>query len=398
MEYSHHPFTEPVDLMDTEQRQRTRTLRDLAMFFLRLGTTAFGGPAVYIAMMEQEAVRKRRWLTREAFLDLVGLTNLMPGPNAAQMAMNIGYRQAGWAGLLVGGICFILPASLITLAVAWAYVRFGRLPQVQGFLYGVKPAVLAVVAQALWSLGRTAVKSRLLAAVAVAALLANALGASPLATLLGAGALGLGAAWVREPRNLRGVPAAAWWMGPVFGSAGLPAAGIAGLFLVFLKVGALLYGSGYVLLAFLQADLVHRLHWLTQSQLLDAVAAGQITPGPVFTTATFIGYVLGGYPGATVATVGIFLPSFVYVAVIGRLAERVRGSGWMRVFLDGVNAGAVALMAVLAWQLGWAALVDRWALGLGLVGLALLLRFRLNALWLVVGAGLAGWALTALHP
>ena len=398
MGYSHNSFTEPVDLMDTEQRQQTRTLRDVAIFFLRLGTTAFGGPAVYIAMMEQEAVRKRRWLTGEAFLDLLGLTNLMPGPNAAQMAMNIGYRQAGWAGLLVGGICFVLPASLITLAVAWAYVRFGRLPQVQGFLYGVKPAVLAVVAQALWSLGRTAVKSRLLAAVAVAALLANALGASPLATLLGAGALGLGAAWVREPRNLHGAPVAAWWMGPVFGSAGLPAAGIAGLFLVFLKVGALLYGSGYVLLAFLQADLVHRLHWLTQSQLLDAVAAGQITPGPVFTTATFIGYVLGGYPGATVATVGIFLPSFVYVAVIGRLAERMRGSRRMRVFLDGVNAGAVALMAVLAWQLSRAALVDSWTLGLGLVGLALLLRFRLNALWLVVGGGLAGWALTALHP
>ena len=398
MGYSHPSFTEPVDLMDTEQRQQTRTLRDLAIFFLRLGTTAFGGPAVYIAMMEQEAVRKRRWLTGEAFLDLLGLTNLMPGPNAAQMAMNIGYRQAGWAGLLVGGICFVLPASLITLAVAWAYVRFGRLPQVQGFLYGVKPAVLAVVAQALWSLGRTAVKSRLLAAVALAALLANALVASPLATLLGAGALGLGAAWVREPKNLHGAPAAAWWMGLVFGSAGLPAARIAGLFLVFLKVGALLYGSGYVLLAFLEADLVHRLHWLTQSQLLDAVAAGQITPGPVFTTATFIGYVLGGYPGATVATVGIFLPSFVYVAVIGRLAERMRGSRRMRVFLDGVNAGAVALMAVLAWQLSRAALVNSWTLGLGLVGLALLLRFRLNALWLVVGGGLAGWALTALHP
>lgn len=373
---------------------RLRELRDLAGFFLRLGCTAFGGPAAHVALMEREAVVRRRWLTREAFLDQLGATNLIPGPSSTQMAMGIGWRRAGWPGLLVGGCCFILPAALLTLALAWAYVRFGRLPQAQGVLYGLKPVVLAVVVQALWNLGRTAFRTPTLLTFGLLALVAGTAGLHPLSVLLGTGVLAVGLALARRPGTAAGaaLPLA---LGGALGPAAAPAVGLASLFLLFLKLGAVLFGSGYVLLAFLQADLVDRLHWLTQGQLLDAVAAGQITPGPLFTTATFIGYLLKGIPGAVLATLGIFLPSFLMVAGLGQVVPRLRRSPAAARFLDGVNAAALALMAVVTWTLGRAALVDLWTGLLGLGSVALLVRYRLNATWLVLGGGLAGVALAA---
>ena len=367
---------------------RIRTLGELAAFFARLGFTAFGGPAAHVALMEQEAVGRHRWLTREEFLDLLGACNLIPGPSSTQMAMAIGHRRAGWLGLVLGGACFILPAAALTLALAWAYVRFGSLPQGRALLYGIKPVVLAIVVQALWNLGRAAFRTRALAALGLAAFLSSRLGLHPLVVLLGAGGLALGAVWARD----RGGAGAAG-LAPLplaWGAAGTSAAGLAGLFLAFLKLGAVLFGSGYVLLAFLQADLVDGRHWLTQAQLLDAVAAGQVTPGPVFTTATFIGYLLRGWPGALAATAGIFLPSFLFVALLGLVVPRLRRSPRTGAFLDGVNAGALALMASVSLTLGRDALVDAWTVLVGLAAAVLLIRFRPNPTWLVLGGALAG--------
>ena len=306
---------------------RGRAVRDVVLFFLRLGLTAFGGPAAHIAMMEQEVVRRRAWLTREEFLDLLGAANLIPGPSSTELAIFIGYRRAGWAGLFLGGACFILPAALIVFGCAWAYVHFGALPQIASLLYGVKPVVIAIVLQALLGLGRSAVKSLVLGAIAFGAVVASFAGVDALAVLVAGGTLAMIAKAVPERGGLRGVAV------PVLstlGSAATPAAAavasasLLGLFAVFLKVGTVLFGSGYVLLAFLRADLVDHRHWLTESQLLDAVAVGQVTPGPVFTTATFIGYLLHGGTGALLATLGIFLPSCVLVAVSGPLVPRLR--------------------------------------------------------------------------
>ncbi|NVI96991.1 chromate efflux transporter [Myxococcus sp. AM009] len=389
--------------MSDEAREQPRHgahgLVEVALLFLRLGFTGFGGPAAHIAMMEDEVVRRRRWLTREEFLDLLGATNLIPGPNSTELAIHLGHRRGGWPGLLVAGVCFILPAMLITLAAAWAYARFGSLPSAEGVLYGVKPVIIAVVLQALWGLGRVAVKTRALAAVGVAAVIASALGVNELLVLFCAGVLmalwrggtrvaGAGQKQQGPGQMMLGLPLAL--QGLAAGAAGVVPFSLGGLFLFFVKVGAVLFGSGYVLLAFLRADLVERLGWLTQAQLLDAVAVGQVTPGPVFTTATFIGYLLGGSVGAVVATVGIFLPAFFFVAVSGPLVPRLRRSWVAGAVLDGVNVASLALMAVVTWQLGRSALVDAWTVGLALLSAALLLRFRLNSAWLVLGGALTG--------
>jgi chromate transporter len=361
-------------------------LAELALLFLRLGTTAFGGPAAHVALMEDEVVRRRGWLTREEFLDLLGATNLIPGPNSTEMALHIGRRRAGWAGLAVAGLCFILPAALLVLAIAWAYVRWGALPAADALLRGVKPVMIAIVAQALWSLGRAAVKDAFLAAVGIAAVAANLLGAHELVLLLAAGALVV-AARARPP-------GAALALLPALPVAAAPYS-LGLLFLTFAKIGAVLFGSGYVLLAFLRADFVERLHWLTESQLLDAVAIGQVTPGPVSSAATFIGYLLGGVPGAGLATAGIFLPAFVFVALSGSLVPRLRRSRVAGAFLDGVNVASLALMAVVAGQLGRAAIVD-WPTGLLALGAAVaLIRFRVGSVWLVLAGALAGLALAA---
>jgi chromate transporter len=373
-------------------------LQEIAGLFLRLGTTAFGGPAAHIAMMEDEVVRRRRWMSRERFLDLLGATNLIPGPNSTEMAIHIGHHQGSWAGLVVAGACFIVPASLVTLALAWVYVHFGTRPQAEGLLYGVKPVIIAIVVQALWGLSRAAVKTVPLAGLAALAVAASAVGVNELVVLLGAGVAAVIMHGIAARRRL--VPLASWSTGivpvAVSAAAGVTPFSLMGLFLFFLKVGAILFGSGYVLLAFLRADLVDHWHWLTDRQLLDAVAVGQITPGPVFSTATFIGYLLGGVPGAAVATAGIFLPAFFFVALSGPLVPRLRRSPTAGAFLDGVNVGSLALMAVVTFTLGRAAVIDGPTLLLAVASGVLLLRLRVNSVWLVVGGAVIGFAVTSL--
>lgn len=358
---------------------------ELALLFLRLGATAFGGPAAHIAFMEEEVVRRRQWLSREEFLDLLGATNLIPGPNSTEMAIHIGYRRAGWPGLIVAGVCFILPAALIVGAIAWMYVRYAQLPDVEAVLYGIKPVIIAIVADALVRLAKTAVKSASLAALAVVAAVAALLGVNELLVLFGTGAVVM---LVRARNAMLALPLAA-------AGGAAPAFGLLPLFLFFLKVGSVLFGSGYVLIAFLRADLVERWRWLTETQLLDAVAVGQITPGPLFTTATFIGYILGGAPGAVVATVGIFLPAFVFVAISGPLVPRLRRSRAAGAFLDGVNAAAVALMAVVTVELARAAIVDVVTVLLCAGSAAVLWKGRINSAWLVLAGAVAGWIFRA---
>lgn len=368
-------------------------MRELALAFLRLGVTAFGGPAAHIAMMEDEFVRRRAWLSREQFLDLVGAAGLIPGPNSTEVAIYIGYRRAGWRGLLIAGVCFILPAFLMVTAIAWSYVHFGRLPTVAGALYGIKAVIIAVIAQALAALAGSALKSLWLLALGAAAASASALGVSPILVLLVAGIAG---ACGRAARN-SGTHASLVFMPGAFHASPAAAPGLAKLFAVFLKMGAIVFGSGYVLLAFLRADLVEHGHWLTESQLMDAVSVGQFTPGPVFTTATFIGYLVAGLPGAVVATVGIFLPSFLLVAASGPLIPRLRGSPIAGGFLDGVNVASLALMAVVGVQLGRAAIVDVPTALIAACSAVAMLRWRVNTAWLVLVGGLAGGVLSWLH-
>lgn len=366
------------------------SLRELMLLFLRLGATAFGGPAAHIAMMQDEVVRRRRWLSEERFLDLLGATNLIPGPNSTEMAIHIGWVRRRWAGLLAAGLSFILPAALITGVLGWVYVRFGSLPQAGWLLYGVKPVILAIIVQALWGLAPKAARSGPLRVLGAAALVASALGVDELVVLFGAAAVmavarGLGdrGAGTSLRQFVPVVPVAG--VSAVAGAVSLP-----GIFWVFCKIGSVLFGSGYVLLAFLRADLVKRLHWLTEAQLIDAIAVGQVTPGPVFTTATFVGYLLAGPSGAAAATAGIFLPAFVFVALSGPLVPRLRTSRAAGAFLDGANVASLALMAVVTAQLAGAAFVDLPTLLLGGVGTLLLVRYKLNSTWLILGGAAVG--------
>ena len=361
------------------------------MLFLKLGVIGFGGPAAHIALMREETVRRRRWLDDARFLDLLGMTNLIPGPNSTEMAMQLGALRAGWAGLVLGGVCFILPAMLSVLALAWAYVAYGARPEASAALYGIKPVIIAVVAQAAWSLGRTAVKDAGLAVVGAAVVALYAAGADELVLLFGAGLVVLVARGIRREHFLLLAPLSL--AAPAAPPAAAPAASLATLGLTFLKIGAVLYGSGYVLLAFLQNDFVVRLGWLTERQLLDAVAIGQFTPGPVLTTATFIGYLVAGWVGGVLATVAIFLPSFFYTALTRPLLPRLRGSPRAGAFLDGVNVAALGLMAAVTWQLGRAAIVDVPTALLALIAAALLLWRGVNSAWLVLGGALVGLAL-----
>jgi len=363
-------------------------IRELAGLFLKLGTIAFGGPAAHIAMMEDEVVRRRKWLTREQFLDYLGAANIIPGPNSTELAIHIGRERAGWRGLVVAGACFILPAMLIVGVVAWAYVRYGSLPQSEALLYGVKPVVIAVVVQALWGLGRTALKTRGLIVLGIVSVIAVLLGVHELVVLFAAAVVMTASAGfghrMRTPMAL--------WPGllatPV---AVLQSAGrLETMFGLFVKTGAVLFGSGYVLLAFLRADFVERLGWLTEQQLLDAIAVGQITPGPVFTTATFIGYVLAGPSGALVATAGIFLPAFIFVAISGPVIPKLRRSRTAGAVLDGVNVASLALMAVVTMQLARGAIVDTITIVLTITSAFLLFRFRVNSAWLVLAGAVLG--------
>lgn len=361
-------------------------LGEVAALFLKLGLIGFGGPAAHVALMRQEVVQRRKWVTEQEFLDLLGASNLIPGPTSTELAIYLGYRRAGRAGLVLAGLLFILPAMLLVLAFAWAYVQYGATPQVGGVLYGIKPVIIAVVVQAIYGLLRTAVKTWALGVVVVLTVALYGLGLNPLVPLFG---LAL-AVMLIENRTLV-MPAPVLAFAQTAPAAGLASFSLGVLFLTFLKIGATLYGSGYVLLAFLHDDFVNRLGWLTDQQLLDAVAVGQFTPGPVFTTATFIGYLVGGVPGALVATVAIFAPSFLFVGVVYPFVARLRASPWTSAFLDGANAAAVGLMAAVAWQLGTTSVVDALTAGLMLLAAVLLIRFRINSVWLVLGGGAAGF-------
>ena len=396
-------------------------LRELAALFLRLGVTAFGGPAAHIAMMRDEVVDRRRWLTDKEFLDLVAATNLIPGPNSTELAIHLGYRRGGLAGLALAGVCFILPAALVVAGIAWGYARYGETPQVAWLMYGIGPVVIAIVAQALWKLGQAALSRWVYAPVGGAALVAVLAGVNELAVLAAGGAIGLALAmrpsgpgrsaaalvWLTAlpaalAHLLRGAAAAASQAGATAGAAvgGLGAATgaavpftLTGLTLFFLKVGSVLFGSGYVLLAFLRADLVERWGWLTDQQLIDAITVGQVTPGPVFTTATFIGYLLGGWSGAALATAAIFAPGFFFVAVTQPLIPRLRASRALGGCLDGVVAASLGLMAAVTWQLARAAVVDLPTVLIAAAAAVVLFRWQPNSTWLILGGAAAGWLL-----
>jgi chromate transporter len=381
------------------------SLAEVARVALKLGLTAFGGPAAHIAMLREETVVRRKWLTDAYFLDLVGATNLIPGPNSTEMVIHVGYLRAGWRGLLLAGTLFILPAATIVLALAWAYAQFGSTPAGEALLYGIKPVVIAVVAQALWGLGRTALRGPLLFGVGASAAALYLLGFNELIILFGGALLVLIVRTVRRlsPGQLRAAIAAPFAALPLtmipaslLQSALVPVS-LGTLFLTFLKIGAVLYGSGYVLLAFLRNDFVERLGWLSDQQLLDAVAVGQMTPGPVFTTATFVGFLVAGVPGAILATVGIFLPAFVFVALLHPLVPRLRGNPWTAAMLDGVNVAALGLMAAVTWVLGRDAIVDPLTAAIAIAAALLLIRFRVNSTWLVLAGAIIGLAVNQLR-
>jgi chromate transporter len=372
-------------------------LAELATLFLRLGITAFGGPAAHIAMMRDEVVDRRNWLTDAEFLDLLAATHLIPGPNSTEMAIHLGYRRGGLPGLLVAGACFILPACLIVGMIAWGYVRYGDTPQVGWLMSGIGPVIIAIVAQALWKLGKSALTgvfptmvALVVAALALAgfdelALLGGAAGVSLLSGVTRSGtAAAVLTALIAAPAALGAATLQTATEAPVT---------LTRLGLFFLKVGSVLFGSGYVLLAFLRADLTDGWGWLTDQQLIDAITVGQVTPGPVFTTATFIGYLLAGWPGAVVATIGIFAPGFVFVALSHPFIPRLRASPVAGALLDGVVAASLGLMAAVTWQLARSAILDPPSLLLALAAAVGLSRWQLSSTWVILGGGAIGWML-----
>lgn len=367
-----------------------RRLIELAALFLRLGFTAFGGPAAHIAMMHDEVVKRRRWLTDQEFLDLLGVTNLIPGPNSTEMSIHIGFRRAGWLGLIVGGTCFILPAMLIVMGLAWMYQVYGATPTATWLLYGVKPVMVAIVLLAILDLGRKAVQGALTLAIGVSVFVLYFLQVNEIALLFAGGAIVMIAVNLQRIRRERlhalAAPLALFSL-PTLTATPFD---LSTLFFTFLKIGSVLYGSGYVLLAFLRSDFVVRLGWLSDQQLLDAIAIGQVTPGPVFTTATFIGFVLGGTPAALVATLGIFLPAFLFVALSNPFIPQLRRSAWFSGLLDGVNVASLGLMAAVTVELGRASLIDPLTIGIALVSVALLIRYKINSTWLLVGGAAMG--------
>jgi chromate transporter len=378
-------------------------LTEIAKLFLKLGIIGFGGPVAHIAMIEDEVVKRRQWLTQEHFLDLLGVTNLIPGPNSTEIAIHIGYIYAGWLGLIIAGVCFILPAVLITGLFAWLYVNYGTLPQVLPLLYGIKPVVLAIIINAIWGLGKKAVKTRKLLIISiVVGLITWFAKVNEVVALLLGGILGM--IWLSSSNQtnliILGLTTETFLQITTMSTAinshiSVP---VWKLGLFFLKVGSILFGGGYLLIAFLQKGLVEEYGWLTQQQLLDSIAIGQFTPGPVLSTATFIGYIIAGFPGATVATIGIFLPSFLFVAALNPLMNPIRKSSWTRPFLDAVNVSALALMVLTTMQLGMATLIlpkthdlDFLGLGISVISAILVLFYRINAMYLILGGSIIGW-------
>jgi chromate transporter len=343
-------------------------------------------------MMRDEVVRRRHWISDQEFLDMLGATNLIPGPNSTEMTIHLGAHRAGWRGLIVGGVSFILPAMLIVMVFGWLYVNYGSLPQMEWLLYGVKPVMVAIIAQAVWELSKRAVKGPLTLTVGALALVLYALGIAEIPLLIAGGVLVM-LIQNRSRLHWRGGVPAAILLGGSLNSIAQAAAtpfSYTQLFWSFFKIGAVLYGSGYVLIAFMQTEFVQNLGWLTNQQLLDAIVVGQITPGPVFTTATFVGYILGGVPGAIIATIGIFLPSFILVAGVRPFVPRLRQSPWFGALLDGVNVVSLALVVGVTVGLGRASLIDPLTIAIAVLSLLILLRFKINSTWLVLGGALLG--------
>jgi chromate transporter len=384
---------------DRDARPERGSLGEVVGLFLKLGAIAFGGPAAHIALMHQEVVSRRRWVSEQQFLDLVGATNLIPGPSSTELAIYLGFRRAGWRGLVAAGACFIAPAFAIVLGLAVLYDRYGTTPVATDLLYGVTPVVVAIIAQALVLLGRTAVTGVGLAAVGLAALGGYLAGLHPLLLLALGALLWLAITGGRRLASRFGssatmliIPALAgpWLVGATASVTGLGSVSLATVFWTFLKLGSVVFGSGYVLLAFLRDDLVEGLQVISDEQLVDAVAIGQLTPGPVFTTATFIGYLIAGNSGAVVATIGMFLPSFLFVPLIDRLLGAIRRWAGVRTALDGINVVAVALMAGVSAQLARTALVDPLTIALAVATLGVLLRWRPNPTWLIAAGATVG--------
>lgn len=365
-------------------------LPEVAKVFFRLGCIAFGGPAAHISMMEDEIVRKRKWITAEHFLDLVGATNLIPGPNSTEMTMHCGHERAGWKGLVVAGTCFILPAVVITGLIAWAYQRYGLLPDVQRFIYGIKPAIIAIIASTMISLGRKALKSTALAIVGVTAAVVTLLGVNEIYVLFAGGAVGILIHLFSNRNTIKTlVPF-------VVVNSLTNEIGSWKIFLTFLKIGSILYGSGYVLFAFLDAELVAR-GLISKQQLIDAIAVGQFTPGPVFSSATFIGWQIGGVYGAIAATIGIFLPAFVFVSLANPIIPRLRKSRVMSSFLDTVNVVSVAIILAVVIEMGRETLLDWRTIFIAVVSLGVSLYYkRLNSALVVIGGAVLGYAFSLL--
>ena len=378
------------------------SLKELAIIFAKLGTIAFGGPAAHIAQIEQEVVQRRQWMPREKLLDLLSITNLIPGPNSTELTIHIGLEQRGWQGAIVAGASFILPAMLIVWGIAAMYVAYQTTPALGSLLYGVKPVIIAVVIQALWKLGRTALKNIVTAIAGLLVLSLYFLKVNDIALMLGAGIIVSIVTNLRDRKSLNSLlfpfsffpfpfSFSPFPLGAIAATATIPKTWFA-VFLSFLKIGAVLYGGGYVLFAFVQQEFVERTHWLTSQQLLDAIAIGQFTPGPILTTATFIGYLVAGNLGAIAGTIGIFLPAFILVPVINPLAAKLRRSPWTSGFLDGVNAASMGLMAAVAWELGRSALLDIATVIIAIASLITLLKFpKINSAWLVIAGAAIGY-------
>ena len=376
--------------MNSEKR---RNLKEVVLLFLKLGFTAFGGPAVHLGIMHDEVVKRRRWLDDEQFLDLVGATNLIPGPNSTEMTIHLSYLRAGWPGFILGGISFVLPAVMMVMGLAWSYQKYGAAPQVAWVLYAVKPVVIAIIIKALWFLGKKAIKDLLTGITVIAVLILNLMGIDTLVLLFSAGIIVMlirnFGSLKKDPLTMRGflpftLPTAVSLVPKMFS--------LSTLFFTFLKIGSVLYGGGYVLLAFLRSDFVVRLGWLTEKQLIDAVAIGQVTPGPLFTTATFIGYILAGVPGALLSTIGIFIPSFFFVAISNRFIPKMRQSVWFSEFLNGVNAASIGLMAAVTIQLAQAVFTDLTSVVLAIFSIILVVFTKISTTWIILAAIVFGLA------
>jgi chromate transporter len=380
------------------KQDRMKRLKEIVLVFLKLGITAFGGPAAHVAMMEEEIISKRKWISKEKFMDFYGATNLLPGPNSTELAIHLGYERGGILGLILGGVSFILPAMISVIILAVIYGRYGELPEISGISYGIKPVVIAIILQALFRLAKSVLKNLPIIIISVVVIIMSFMGFHEILLLAIAGTI-IMLIENRKKLNYNKLPMFATYL-PIF-SAGINAnadkhISLPGIFLNFLKIGSVLYGSGYVLLAFLEADFVERLGLISGEQLIDAVSVGQFTPGPVFTTATFIGYLLNGIPGAILATIGIFLPAFILVGTLNKVIPKLRQSTWFGGFLDGLNAASLALMAVVNWKLGVSAIIDIPTVLLAGISFLLVFRFKINSAWLILGGGLIGYLLTIL--